>query len=60
MKTMLDGQALTKEIGGNSLEGEIEDVKNGAGIKDKSDLQDLLSSIKGANVFMNKTPKSQL
>ena len=32
-------------------------TENGAGIKDKEDLADLLASIKGANTFMNKTPK---
>jgi len=31
--------------------------ENGAGIKDKADLADLLSSIKGAEVFINRTPK---
>jgi len=60
MKTMLDGQALTQEIGGESLVGELQDTKSGAGIKDKSDLEDLLGSIKGASVFMNKTPKGQI
>lgn len=57
---ILDGDQLTKEIGGKTLAGEIQDSEEGAGIKDKGDLQDLLSSIKGANVFMNKTPKDQL
>ena len=32
----------------------------GAGIKDKRDLADMLSSIKGAEIFINRTPKNQL
>ena len=40
--------------------GELNDRVNGAGIKDKTDLADLLASIKGAQTFMNKTPKEQL
>ena len=60
MPTPLDGEALTKEIGGTSLTAELNDAENGAGIKDKEDLADLLASIKGANTFMNKTPKEQL
>eukprot|EP00356_Strombidium_inclinatum_P002457 CAMPEP_0170479394 /NCGR_PEP_ID=MMETSP0208-20121228/653_1 /TAXON_ID=197538 /ORGANISM="Strombidium inclinatum, Strain S3" /LENGTH=127 /DNA_ID=CAMNT_0010751783 /DNA_START=78 /DNA_END=461 /DNA_ORIENTATION=+ len=60
LPTPLDGNALTKEIGGATLTGELNDRDNGAGIKDKADLADLLASIKGANVFLNKTPKEQL
>ena len=60
LPTPLDGEALTREIGGASLTGELNDRTNGAGIKDKGDLADLLASIKGAEVFMNKTPKEQL
>ena len=60
LPTPLDGEALTKEIGGAALTGELNDRVNGAGIKDKSDLADLLASIKGAQTFMNKTPKEQL
>ena len=39
---------------------ELNTRENGAGIKNKEDLQDLLSSIKGADVFINRTPKEQL
>ena len=53
----MDGEDLTKEIGGTSLTAELNDAEDGAGIKDKEDLADLLASIKGANTFMNKTPK---
>mmetsp|Transcript_6584 Transcript_6584/g.11119 ORF Transcript_6584/g.11119 Transcript_6584/m.11119 type:complete len:94 (-) Transcript_6584:168-449(-) len=60
LPTPLDGEALTREIGGASLTGELNDRVNGAGIKDKADLADLLASVKGAQVFMNKTPKEQL
>ena len=60
LPTPLDGEALTKEIGGAALTGELNDRVNGAGIKDKTDLADLLASIKGAQTFMNKTPKEQL
>ena len=60
LPTPLDGEALTREIGGATLTGELNDRTNGAGIKDKGDLADLLASIKGAEVFMNKTPKEQL
>ena len=48
LPTPLDGEALTKEIGGAALTGELNDRVNGAGIKDKSDLADLLASVKGA------------
>ena len=58
--TPLDGEALTKEIGGTVLTKELYDRNVGAGFKDKSDLADLLSSIKGAATFMNHTPKEQL
>ena len=58
--TPLDGEALTKEIGGTVLTKELYDTNTGAGFKDRRDLQDLLSSIKGASVFMNHTPKEQL
>ena len=60
LPTPLDGEALTREIGGTKLTGELNDRVNGAGIKDKQDLADLIASVKGANVFMNKTPKEQL
>ena len=60
LKTSLDGEALSKEIGGASLTAELNDRSDGAGIKDKEDLADLLSSVKGAQTFMNKTPKEQL
>tara|TARA_B110000285_G_C14775827_1_gene446180 strand:+ start:488 stop:595 length:108 start_codon:yes stop_codon:yes gene_type:complete len=33
------------------------DETKGAGIHDKDELADLLKSVKGAQVFMNKTPK---
>ena len=58
--TQLDGEKLTKEIGGDTLAQEINNTADGAGFKDKADLADLLSSIKGAQIFMNKTPKEQL
>lgn len=58
--TPLDGEALTREIGGTKLTKELYDKRLGAGFKDRRDLQDLLSSIKGASVFMNHTPKEQL
>ena len=58
--TPLDGEALTKEIGGTALVQELYDKDKGAGFKEMRDLQDLLSSIKGAAVFMNHTPKEQL
>ena len=54
----LDGNTLAQEIGGESLKLELKELTGGAGIKDKSDLADLLSSIKGAQTFMGKTPKS--
>ena len=57
LKSMLDGQALTKEIGGMKLKGELEHSKLGAGFRDKGDLRDLLTSIKGADTFINHTPK---
>ena len=60
LPTPLDGEALTKEIGGTVLTGELNDRVDGAGIKDKSDLADLLASVKGAQTFMNKTPREQL
>ena len=60
LKSMLDGQALTKEIGGMKLKGELEHSKLGAGFRDKNDLRDLLTSIKGADTFINHTPKEQL
>ena len=60
LPTPLDGEALTKEIGGTVLTGELNDRVDGAGIKDKEDLADLLASVKGAQVFMNKTPREQL
>lgn len=46
--TPLDGEMLTKEIGGATLTAELNDRDNGAGIKDKEDLADLLASVKGA------------
>ena len=46
--TALDGEALTKEIGGTILTGELNDKVDDTGIKDKADLADLLASIKGA------------
>jgi len=45
--TPLDGEMLTKEIGGATLTAEL-NGDNGAGIKDKEDLADLLASVKGA------------
>ena len=54
---VLDGEVLTQEIGGNTLTQEIMDETKGAGIHDKDELADLLKSVKGAQVFMNKTPK---
>ena len=48
MPTPLDGESLTKEIGGASLTAELNDHADGAGIKDKEDLADLLASVKGA------------
>ena len=60
LPTPLDGEALTAEIGGTVLTGELNDRIDGAGIKDKSDLADLLASVKGAQTFMNKTPREQL
>ena len=60
MPTPLDGEALTLEIGAEGLGKELNDLSNGAGIKDKSDLQDMIDSIKGADVFMNRTPADQL
>ena len=42
------------------MTAELNDRENGAGIKDKEDLADLLASVKGAQTFMNKTPKEQL
>ena len=60
LPTQLDGEALTKEIGAKGLNSELNGAADGAGIKDKSDLADLLESIKGAEVFINRTPKEQL
>ena len=60
LPSALDGEALTKEIGGTTLTSELTDKVDGAGIRDKEDLADLLASIKGAQTFMNKTPKDQL
>ncbi len=48
MPAPLDGEELTKEIGGTTLTGELNDRVDGAGIKDKEDLADLLASVKGA------------
>ena len=56
MPTPLDGEALTQEIGADTLGKELNDLTNGAGIKDRADLQDMIDSIKGADVFMNRTP----
>jgi hypothetical protein len=58
--TALDGDKLQTEIGGTSLAGEITSDTKEAGIKDKDELADLIKSVKGAEVFMNKTPKDQL
>ena len=60
LPTQLDGEALTKEINAKGLNKELNTRENGAGIKDKADLADLLASIKGADVFINRTPKEQL
>ena len=60
LPTALDGEALTKEIDAKKLNADLNSKENGAGIKDKSELADLLSSIKGADVFINRTPKEQL
>ena len=60
MKSMLDGQALAREIGGTVLTGELNNRKIGAGFKDRNAMNDLLSHIKGARTFLNHTPKSQL
>lgn len=34
--------------------------EDGAGIKDYKDLKDMLGSIKGSEVFINRTPRTQL
>ena len=60
INTPLDGEALIREIGGDVLTSELYDTAQGAGFKDRNDLRDLLSSVKGAAVFMNHTPKEQL
>ena len=60
LPTQLDGEALIQEIDAKNLNLELNTRENGAGIKNKEDLQDLLSSIKGADVFINRTPKEQL
>ena len=57
LPTQLDGEALIQEIDAKKLNLELNTRDNGAGIKDKADLADLLSSIKGAEVFINRTPK---
>ena len=38
MPTPLDGEALTQEIGADTLGKELNDLANGAGIKDRADL----------------------
>ena len=57
MPSPLDGEALVKEIDAIGLNKELNE-EGGAGIKDKRDLADMLSSIKGAEVFINRTPKN--
>ena len=59
LPTPLDGEALVQEIGADALNLELNE-EDGAGIRDADDLKDLLSSIKGADVFINRTPKAQL
>ena len=59
MPTPLDGEALVQEIDAVGLNDEL-NMDDGAGIRDADDLKDLLSSIKGADVFIGKTPKAQL
>ena len=56
IKNVLDGDTLSKEIGGNQLAKEIAEETDGAGIKDPEELKELLHSIKGAEVFIAKTP----
>ena len=53
----MDGEALVKEIDAIGLNKELNE-EGGAGIKDKRDLADMLSSIKGAEIFINRTPKN--
>ena len=59
LPTPLDGEALVKEIDAANLNKELNE-RDGAGIKEQSDLKDLLASIKGADIFINRTPKNQL
>ena len=59
MPTPLDGEALVKEIDAKALNKELNE-RDGAGIKETADLEDLLKSIKGSEIFINRTPKNQL
>ena len=59
-KTPLDDKTLFRQIDVKGLHNELNSRSNGAGIKDKGDLNDLVNSIKGARTFLNKTPKNQL
>ena len=59
LRTPIDGEALVKEIDAINFNREL-NGPDGAGIKDAADLRDLLSSIKGADVFIGRTPKSQI
>ena len=59
LPTPLDGEALVKEIDAKALNKELNE-RDGAGIKETADLEDLLKSIKGSEIFINRTPKNQL
>ena len=59
LPTPLDGEALVKEIDAQALNKELNE-EDGAGIKDYKDLKDMLGSIKGSEVFINRTPRTQL
>ena len=59
LPTPLDGEALVREIDAANLNRELNE-RDGAGIKEQADLKDLLASIKGADIFINRTPKNQL
>ena len=59
LPTPLDGEALVNEIDAQALNKELNE-EDGAGIKDYKDLKDMLGSIKGSEVFINRTPRTQL
>ena len=53
----LDGAKLSKEIMTLNQTSKLNKKGSDVGIRNKDDMSDLLSGVKGASTFMNKTPK---